>query len=136
MSWLQCPPDQTSAVKGSVMDIVFVKDLRFKTIVGIWDWERQLPQFVSIDLEMGWDQSRAAKSEDIADALDYKSVSKRVEQFVTEKKFKLVEAAADAVAAMVMQEFHVPWIKVAIHKPYAVTNSKSVGVIVERGSYA
>ena len=118
------------------MDIVFVKDLRFKTIVGIWDWERQMPQTVSIDLEMGWDLKPAAKSEDINDALDYKAVSKRVEKFVTEKKFQLVETAADSIAAMVMDEFSVPWIKVAIHKPYAVTKSKSVGVVVERGSYA
>jgi len=118
------------------MDIVFVKDLRFKTIVGIWDWERQMPQTVSIDLEMGWDLSVAAVSENIADALDYKTVSKRVEKFVKEKKFQLVETAADSIASMVMTEFSVPWIKVAIHKPHAVTNSKSVGVIVERGHYA
>ena len=118
------------------MDIVFVKDLRFKTIVGIWDWERQMPQVVSVDLDMGWDLSKAARSEEIADALDYKSVSKRVEAFVQEQKFKLVEAAADAIAAMVMKEFGVPWIRVAIHKPFAVSRSKSVGVVVERGVYA
>jgi dihydroneopterin aldolase len=118
------------------MDVVFVKDLRFKTIVGIWDWERQLPQTVSISLDMGWDMARASRTEDIADALDYKSVSKRVEAFVQEQKFKLVEAAADAVAAMVMDEFGVPWIRVAIHKPFAVTRSQSVGVVVERGEYA
>jgi dihydroneopterin aldolase len=118
------------------MDTVFVKDLCFKTIVGIWDWERQLPQKVSIDLDMGWDMSAAAKSEDLSDALDYKSVSKRVEAFVQEQKFQLVETAADKIAEMVMQEFNVPWIRVAIHKPFAVTNSKSVGVVVERGEYA
>ena len=118
------------------MDVVFVKDLRFKTIVGIWDWERQMPQTVSIDLEMGWDIRPAAKSKDINDALNYKAVSKRVEQYVTEQKFQLVETAADSIAAMVMDEFAVPWIKVAIHKPFAVTNSKSVGVVVERGEYA
>ena len=42
------------------MDIVFVKDLRFKTIVGCWDWERQMEQLVSIDLEMGWVNKPAA----------------------------------------------------------------------------
>ena len=118
------------------MDIVFVKDLRFKTIVGLWDWERQMPQVVSIDLEMGWDQSRAARTEKLEDTLDYKRGSRRVEHVVTEKKFKLVEAAADGIARLVMDEFSVPWIRVAIHKPFAVTKSKSVGVIVERGVYA
>jgi dihydroneopterin aldolase len=118
------------------MDVVFVKDLRFKTIVGLWDWERQMPQTVSIDLEMGCDVSKAAGSENLADTLDYKSISKRVEQFVKQQQFKLVEAAADAIAALVMKEFSVPWIRVAIHKPFAVTGSKSVGVVVERGEYA
>ena len=118
------------------MDVVVVKDLRFKTIIGLWDWERRMPQIVSIDLEMAWDMSRAAKSEDLSDALDYKSVSQRVEKFVQEKQFKLVEAAADGIAAMIMSDFNVPWIKVAIHKPHAVTGSQSVGVIVERGNHA
>lgn len=118
------------------MDIVFVRDLRFKTIVGLWDWERQMPQIVSINLDMGWDMSRAASSQALADTLDYKSVSRRVEAFVQEQKFKLVEAAADGIAAMVMKEFGVPWIRVAIHKPFAVTRSQSVGVVVERGVYA
>ncbi len=118
------------------MDVVVVKDLRFKTIIGLWDWERRMPQIVSIDLEMAWDISRAAKSEDLSDALDYKSVSQRVEKFVQEKQFKLVEAAADGIAAMIMSDFNVPWIKVAIHKPHAVTGSQSVGVIVERGNHA
>ena len=118
------------------MDIVFVKDLRFKTIVGCWDWERQMPQTVSIDLDMGWDNKPAAASDDIKDALNYKDVSKRVESFVQEKKFELVEAAAEGIAGMLMDEFGMPWIRVAIHKPYAVTNSKSVGVVVERGTHA
>ncbi|MCP4001353.1 MAG: dihydroneopterin aldolase [Gammaproteobacteria bacterium] len=118
------------------MDIVFVKDLRFKTIVGCWDWERQMPQTVSIDLEMGWDNSRAAVSGKLHDALNYKEVSNRVEQFVKEQKYELVESAADGIAALVMAEFAVPWIKVAINKPFAVTGSKSVGVVVERGNHA
>jgi dihydroneopterin aldolase len=117
------------------MDIVFVKDLRFKTIIGCWDWERKMQQVVSIDLEMGWDNTGPAQSDDISDALNYKDVSKRVESFVQEKQFELVESAAEGIAGMVMEEFDVPWIRVAIHKPYAVTNSKSVGVIVERGEY-
>ena len=95
-----------------------------------------MPQLVSIDLEMGWDNKPAASSDDLSDALNYKSVSKRVEDFVQQKKFELVESAAEGIAELVMEEYSVPWIKVAIHKPYAVTNSKSVGVIVERGAYA
>ncbi len=115
------------------MDIVFVRDLRFKTIIGCWDWERQMPQTISIDLDMGWDVSVPAKTDDLADALDYKAVSKRVESYVQEEKFELVETAAEQIAATVTREFSVPWIRVKICKPNAVTGSSSVGVIVERG---
>ena len=118
------------------MDIVLVNDLRFKTIIGCWDWERQMPQMISIDLEMGWDNSCPAASDDLKDALDYKQVSNRVEEFVQDKQFKLVEAAAEGIAAMLMEEFAIPWIKVAINKPFAVTGAKSVGAIIERGNCA
>ena len=116
------------------MDIVVVRDLRFDTIVGCWDWERQLPQQVSIDLEMAWDMSKAARSEDLSDALNYKAVSKRVTSFVQDRKFELVETAAHSIADMVMDEFSVPWLRVTFNKPYAVTGSKSVGVVVEKGA--
>jgi len=118
------------------MDTVFVNDLRFKTIVGCWDWERQMPQTISIDLEMAWDNSRAVASGRLKDALNYKDVSSRVEQFVQESQFELVESAAEGIAGMVMEEFDVPWIRVVVRKPFAVSKSKSVGVIVERGSHA
>ena len=117
------------------MDIVFVKDLQFKTIVGCWDWERQMPQIVSFDLEMGWDNKPAAASEKLGDALNYKNVSKSVETFVQEKEFELVETAAESVADFVMKEFSVPWIKVTLRKPHAVTGSAAVGVVIERGEH-
>lgn len=118
------------------MDIVFVRELKFKTIIGCWDWERRMPQTVSIDLDMGWDNKPAAASDDLKDALNYKEVSKSVQSLVQEAQFELVETAAEGIAELIMREFGVPWVRVAIHKPFAVTNSKSVGVIVERGEYA
>ncbi len=75
------------------MDIVFVRELRFKTIIGCWDWERQVEQEVCIDLQMAWDTRKAAETDDLQHALDYKAVSKRVQSFVQESRFELVEAA-------------------------------------------
>ena len=60
------------------MDIVYIRELKIDAIIGIYDWERETKQTVSIDLEMGCDNTKAAASEDIADALDYKSVAKRL----------------------------------------------------------
>jgi dihydroneopterin aldolase len=73
------------------MDTIFLHDMRVETIVGIWDWERKIRQTVSIDLEMAADIKKAAGSDSIDDALNYKLVAKRVQQFVSESSFKLVE---------------------------------------------
>lgn len=116
------------------MDIVFIRDLRIDTVVGIYDWERRIRQTVILDLDMGTDIRRAAKSDKIDDTLDYKTVAKRLMQYVSEQEFQLVETLAENVAAIVMNEFKVPWLKLTLHKPGAVSGSKSVGIIIERGS--
>lgn len=115
------------------MDIVFIRELKVDTVVGIYDWERRIRQNVVLDVEMGSDIGRAAKTDRIEDALDYKAVAKRVAGYVRESEFQLVETMAEKVAELVMQEFKVPWIRVTLNKPGAVSGSKSVGVIIERG---
>lgn len=114
------------------MDIVFIRELKVDTVVGIYDWERRIRQSVVLDIEMGSDIARAAKTDRIEDALDYKSVAKRVAGYVRESEFQLVETMAEKVAELVMEEFKVPWIKITLNKPGAVSGSKSVGVIIER----
>ena len=116
------------------MDIVYIRELEIDAIIGIYDWERETKQTVSIDLEMGCDNTKAAASEDIADALDYKSVAKRLISFVEGSEFLLVETLAERIAAIVVEEFSVPWLRLRLGKPGAVTGSKDVGVIIERGS--
>ena len=114
------------------MDIVYIRDLRIETIIGIYDWERETRQTVSLDLEMGTDISKAAESDCIDDTLDYKSVAKRLIQFVGDSEFQLVEAMAESIAGIVLNEFNVPWMKLRLSKPGAVTGSRDVGVIIER----
>ncbi len=116
------------------MDIVFIKKLRIDTIIGIYDWERQVRQTVSLDLQMAHDNTPAGASDDIADALDYKAVSKRLIEFVEGSGFGLVEALAEHCARIVMEEFNVPWVRLKLHKPGAVRGAKSVGVEIERGT--
>lgn len=116
------------------MDIVFIKDLRISTTVGIFDWERRIKQTISLDLEMAADNRRAAASDDIADALDYKTVAKRLIAFVEASEFQLVETLAERCADLVLQEFKVPWLSLTLNKPGAVRGSQSVGVRIERGA--
>ena len=119
----------TDSEKG---DRIFLHDLRVETVVGIWDWERKIRQTVSIDLEMGTDNRKAAESDSIEDTLNYKLVAKRVQQFVADAEFQLVESLAENIAAIVLEEFDLPWIEVRVNKPGAIRGAKDVGVIIRR----
>lgn len=120
-------------LKEKDMDIVYIRDLRIDTIIGIYDWERQVHQTVSLDLEMAADIRQAAATDDIQFALNYKSVAKRLIQFVGDSEFQLVETMAEEVARIVREEFQVPWVKLRLSKPGALRQSQDVGLIIERG---
>ena len=114
-------------------DIVYIRDLQVKTVIGIFDWEREIKQIVSMDIEMATDIRPAAATDTIDQALDYKSVGKRVISFVQESEFQLVETLAEKVAEIIMTEFNVPWMRLRLSKPGALRGSSDVGLIIERG---
>jgi len=115
-------------------DMVLIEGLEVRTVIGIFDWEREIRQSVRLDLEMRWDIEKAARSDDIADTLDYKAVSKRLIAFVESSSFGLIESLAEACAGIVLEEFHVPWLRLKLSKPGAVRGSENVAVVIERGS--
>ncbi|MDZ7645084.1 MAG: dihydroneopterin aldolase [Woeseiaceae bacterium] len=114
------------------MDTIFLNDLRIETVVGIWDWERRIRQTVSIDLEMGADIRAAAASDSIDDTLNYKLVAKRIQQFVGESSFQLVETLAERIAGIILDEFDVPWVRVRVNKPGAIRGARDVGIDIRR----
>ncbi len=115
------------------MDIIFLSDLRIETVIGIYDWERGIKQTVIFDLEMAADIRKAASSDHIDDTLDYKSVAKRVIQFVEVSEFQLVETLAEKVAELILDEFDVPWIRLKLNKAGAISGASGVGILIERG---
>ena len=115
------------------MDIVYLRDLRIPTVIGVFEWERRVRQIIAIDLDMAFDVACAARTDALADALDYKAVAKRLIGFVEESRFQLVETLAERIADLVRQEFRVAWIRVRINKTGAVRGARDVGVIIERG---
>src|ERR1700739_1479977 len=115
------------------MDTVFIEDLRIETVIGIYDWERQIRQVVALDLQMAFDNRKPAGSDRIDDTLNYKAVSKRLITFVEGSSFELVETLAERGAEIGIAEFHVPWLRLKLSKPGAVRGSKAVGVVIERG---
>ena len=115
------------------MDIVFIRELEIDTVIGIYDWERKIRQVISIDLDMATDIKKASNSDNIEDTLNYKAVAKRLISFVTESEYELVETLAEKICEIILTEFNVPWVKLTLHKPGAVSGSRSVGVMIERG---
>jgi len=115
------------------MDIVFIRELRIETIIGIFEWERRIKQPVILDIEMGADVRRAAASDDIKDTLDYKSVAKRLIAFVGDSQFQLVETLAERCAEIILQEYAVPWLRLRVNKIGALRGARDVGVVIERG---
>ncbi|OGI39780.1 MAG: dihydroneopterin aldolase [Candidatus Muproteobacteria bacterium RBG_16_62_13] len=115
------------------MDMVYLRDLKVDCVIGIYDWERRVRQTLYIDIDLATDIRKAAVSDDIKDTLDYKAVSKRIQQFVGESGFQLVETLAEKLADIILKEFPVPWVRVRINKKGAVRNAGAVGVVVERG---
>ena len=114
------------------MDRVFIEALEIDCVIGIYDWERKIRQPIVLDIEMGFDNRKPAASDDIADTLDYKAISKRLIQFVGDSSFGLVEALAENCCRIIIEEFGVAQVRLKLSKPGAVRGSKAVGVILER----
>lgn len=116
-----------------LMDTVFIEDLRIDAVIGIYDWERRVRQTLSFDIEMAFDNTVPATSDDIAHTLNYKDVSKRLITFVGDSSFGLVETLAERCAGIIREEFGVSWVRLKLSKPGAVRGAKAVGVCIERG---
>ncbi len=115
------------------MDTIFINDFRLKLLIGIYDWERQVPQTVQFDLEIGIPGSRAAQTDTIADTIDYAKVVARIEHSMNENHFSLLEKLAEHIAQLILVEFKSPWVRVSVTKLAPLKNVKRLGVTIERG---
>ncbi len=113
-------------------DLVLIEGLEIRTVIGIYDWEREIRQTVRLDIEMAWDVSKAGQSDDIADTLDYFAVSQRLIEYVEGSEFALVEALIENCANLILQEFFVPWLRIKITKPLKNLGMDSAAIVIER----
>ncbi len=116
----------------AVGDRIFLRGLAIECVIGFIDWERRVKQTVVLDLELPVDCAAAARSDEVADTLDYKKVAKRVIAFVSASEFKLVETLAERTAQLILAEFGVAWVRLTVNKPGAIRDSRDVGVMIER----
>ena len=115
------------------MDRVFIEGLEVDTVIGAYDWEREIRQCLRLDLSFAWDNRKPAANDDLSLALDYATVSTRIQAVAQDAHFILVETFAERLAALLMDEFQIPWLRLKLTKPGAVPAASGVGVEIERG---
>lgn len=118
------------------MDKVFIKDLRVTGILGIHDWERVTPREIVINVTLFTDTRAAAQSDDIADCMDYSATAKKIRAHAESAARMTVEALANDLAEICLQDPKVQKAIVRVEKPGAVPDSAWVGVEVERARQA
>lgn len=118
------------------MNIVYISELRINTVIGVYDWERDIKQTVVVDLEMSTANQRAALEDNLAFTLDYGAIAAGITAFVEASSYQLLESLAEAIADLVMTDFGVQQLKLKLGKPGAVENARDVGVIIHRSAAA
>ena len=114
------------------MDIVYLRDLRVDALIGVWEWERRIRQTLVMDIDLGTYISRAGASDDLADTVDYKAVSDRIIACTRASEFQLIEALAEHLTRVVLDEFDIEWMRLRINKQGVLRDVRDVGIVIER----
>ncbi|WP_394129670.1 dihydroneopterin aldolase [Shewanella maritima] len=114
------------------MDKVLIRELAIETVIGVYEWEKTIKQILLIDLDMAWDNRKAAAGDDYQYALCYETVSNKLTDLIQQQPIELIETIAEMIADTILTEFKVSWVKVVVMKPGAVKQAKSVGVEIVR----
>ncbi|WP_035051842.1 dihydroneopterin aldolase [Andreprevotia chitinilytica] len=115
------------------MDIIFLHGVRAKTLIGWYEWERVALQVVELDLEIGLPSTRACLSDNLTDTIDYDHVVNTLRASMAEQHFQLLEALAEHIAHILLEDFKAPWVKVSVTKLGILHEVGRVGVTIERG---
>ena len=116
---------------GRVTDTVSIRGLRVSTVIGVYDWEREIEQALSFSVDMAADVAKAAARDDIADALDYSAVAQTVKSVVIEGRFQLIETAAERVADRLIADYGLDWVRVEVVKPIP-SEGYAAAIAIER----
>jgi len=115
------------------MDIIFLRELKIDTLIGVYKWEKRVPQTLQIDLEIALPDSHACQTDNIDDALNYADIVIHLQEVLTSRHFHLLEALSEYIAQIIINDFKAPWVKVSVAKLQAIRGNKMVGICIERG---
>ena len=110
-----------------------VREMRADAWVGVYDWEQLRPQTLEFDLEFGVRTEKAGSSDKLKDTIDYGAGVERVRLELKDKRFKLLEALAEDLATILLNEFGAPWVRISVAKLNHVRGVKKLGVVITRG---
>ncbi len=114
------------------MNIVFIENLKIDTVIGVYDWERAINQPLVVDIKLYGDMSKSFVSDDVADAINYKSVCEEVEHLCHHTKAKLLESLADKIITHLFAHYPCDKIELKLTKPNAIKKAEGVGVYIVR----
>jgi FolB domain-containing protein len=115
-----------------IMDKVFIKNILARGIIGVNDWERKKPQDIIINIDLYTEPRRASVKDDIAECVDYSVMTKKVIHHAETSQRFTVEALAEDLAQICLEDPRVLKTTVRVEKPGAVRFSQSAGVEIER----
>lgn len=115
------------------MDIIFLREVKAETVIGVYDWERTAPQHILLDMEIGIPSEVPCHTDNIGDTIHYGEVVERIRSSLAEQHFLLIEALAEHIAKIIRDEFGAPWVKVSVTKLNILQDVRYVGVCIERG---
>ena len=124
------PPNSTP----TIMDIIFLRELKIDTLIGVYEWEKRVPQTLQIDLEIALPSSLACQTDNIDDALNYADIVRDIQTALASRHYNLLEALAESIAQILIKDFKAPWVKVSVAKLQAIRGSRMVGISIERGN--
>ena len=114
------------------LDTIFIREMRAEAWIGIYEWEKLKPQTLEFELEIGLDTHQAGETDNIRHTVDYGKVVERLRADLKETHFKLLEALAEHIAKVLLQDFRAQWVKISIAKIAHIRGVKQVGVTIFR----
>lgn len=115
-----------------MQDTIIIKQLRADTLIGVYEWEQTVRQTVLIDIELRYDMRKAAQSDDLNAAVDYKALCDRVVEHTESVHLQLIESLAEQLAGLCLKEFAIESCLISVHKPAAIAAAEDVVVSIER----
>ena len=114
------------------MDTIFIREMRAEAWIGIYEWEKQKPQTLDFELEIGLDTHKAGETDNIRHTVHYGEVVERIRKDLKDTHFKLLEALAEHIAKILLHDFKAQWVKISIAKIAHIRGVKQVGVTIFR----